>query len=78
MYTDYGKLTYANRYSIREGSHNSRDEQYMHNVRIMFQMFVQQVNSGVTFNNKLEYLYDNGSMSDLGYDQRTNYMYLKK
>lgn len=113
-YTDNGELTYANKYSIREGSHNSWDEQYMHNDQIIFQMFVQQVNSGIAFNNKIvmldaipivayhsidnnkdpfstnvslfaaemKYLYDNGfkviPMSDLGYDQRTNYMYIKK
>jgi hypothetical protein len=76
-------------------------------------MFVQQVNSGIVFNNKkgmvdaipivayhsidnnkdpfstnvslfaaeMKYLHDNGfkviPMSDLGYDQRTNYMYIK-
>jgi peptidoglycan/xylan/chitin deacetylase (PgdA/CDA1 family) len=112
-YTDNGELTYANRYSIREGSHNSWDEQYLHNDQIIFQMFVQQVNSGIAFNNKkgmvdaipivayhsiddnkdpfstnvslfaseMKYLYDNGfkviPMSDLGYDEITNYMYLK-
>ncbi|MFL6392011.1 MAG: polysaccharide deacetylase family protein [Nitrososphaeraceae archaeon] len=113
-YTDNSELTYANKYSIREGSHNSWDEQYMHNDQIIFQMFVQQVNSGIAFNNKIvmldaipivayhsidnnkdpfstnvslfaaemKYLYDNRfkviPMSDLGYDQRTNYMYIKK
>jgi hypothetical protein len=113
IYTDNGELTYANRYSIREWSHNSRDKGYLHNDQIIFQMFVQQVNSGIVFNNKkgmvdaipivayhsidnnkdpfstnvslfaaeMKYLHDNGfkviPMSDLGYDQRTNYMYIK-
>ena len=76
-------------------------------------MFVEEVNSGIVFNNKkgmldaipiiayhsvddnkdpfstdvslfaaeMKYLYDNGfkviAMSDLGYDERANYMYIK-
>ena len=112
-YTDNGELTYANRYSTREWSHNSRDMGYLHNDQIIFQMFVEEVNSGIVFNNKkgmldaipiiayhsvddnkdpfstdvslfaaeMKYLYDNGfkviSMSDLGYDERANYMYIK-
>ena len=113
-YTDNDELTYANRYSIREWSHNSQDKRYLHNDQIIFQKFVEEVNSGIVFNNKkgmldaipivayhsidnnkdpfstnvslfaaeMKYLYDNGfkviPMSDLGYDQRTNYMYIKK
>ncbi len=45
-------LTYANRYSIREESHNSRDKTYLHNDQIIFQKFVEEVNSGIGFNNK--------------------------
>ena len=113
-YTDDGQLTYANRYSIREWSHNSQDKEYLHNDQIIFQNFVEEVNSGLAFNNKkgmidaipivayhsiddnkgpfstdvslfaaeMKYLYDNDfrviPMSDLGYDQRTNYMYIKR
>ena len=112
-YTDNGELTYANRYSTREWSHNSRDMEYLHNDQIIFQMFVEEVNSVIVFNNKkgmldaipiiayhsvddnkdpfstdvslfaaeMKYLYDNGfkviAMSDLGYDERANYMYIK-
>ena len=112
-YTDNGELTYANRYSTREWSHNSRDMGYLHNDQIIFQMFVEEVNSGIVFNNKkgmldaipiiayhsvddnkdpfstdvslfaaeMKYLYDNGfkviAMSNLGYDERANYMYIK-
>jgi peptidoglycan/xylan/chitin deacetylase (PgdA/CDA1 family) len=43
IYTDNGELTYANRYSIREWSHNSRDKGYLHNDQIIFQMFVREV-----------------------------------
>jgi peptidoglycan/xylan/chitin deacetylase (PgdA/CDA1 family) len=113
-YTDNGELTYANRYSIREWSHNARDKGYQHNDQVIFPMFIEEVNSGIAFNDKkgmldaipiiayhstdnskrpfstniglfeaeLKYLYDNGfkviPMSDLGYDQSTNYMYMKK
>ncbi len=112
-YDDTGTLTFANRYSIREESHNSWDETYLHNDQVIFQKFVQEVNSGIGFNNKkgmvdaipivayhtidnsldpsstninlfaaeMKYLHDNGfkviPMSDLGYDESTNYMYIK-
>jgi hypothetical protein len=113
-YDDTGTLTFANRYSIREESHNSWDETYLHNDQVIFQKFVQEVNSGIGFNNKkgtvdaipivayhtidnsldpsstninlfaaeMKYLHDNGfkviPMSDLGYDESTNYMYIKQ
>jgi len=51
-YTDNDELTYANRYSIREWSHNSQDKRYLHNDQIIFQKFVEEVNSGIVFNNK--------------------------
>ena len=112
-YDGSGPLNYANRYSIREQSHNAWDRTYLHNDQIIFQKFVQEVNSGIGFNNKKEivdaipivayhiidnsldpsstdinlfasemkYLHDNGfkviPMSDLGYDQATNLMYIK-
>jgi len=109
-----GTLNYANRYSIREESHNSWDESYLHNDQIIFQKFVEEVNSGINFNNKkgmvdaipivayhiidnsqdpsstdvnlfaaeMKYLHDNGfkviPMSDLGYDESTNFMYIRQ
>ena len=47
-----GRLNYANGYSIREQSHNAWDRSYLHNDQIIFQKFVQEVNSGINFNNK--------------------------
>ena len=106
-------LSYANRYSIREASHNSWDARYLHDDQTIFQKFVEEVNSGVGVNNKIgmvdaipivayhiidnskdpastdinlfaaemKYLHENGfkviPMSDLGYDESTNYMYLE-
>jgi polysaccharide deacetylase len=51
-YDDSGKLNYANIYSIREKSHNAWDKRYLHNDKIIFQKFVEEVNSGISFNNK--------------------------
>jgi len=51
-YTADDVLTYSNRYSIREESHNSWDQSYLHNDQIIFQKFVGVVNSGINFNNK--------------------------
>jgi Polysaccharide deacetylase len=111
-YDDGGKLSYANRFSIREDSQNSLDQTYLHNDTIIFQKFKEQVNSQTASNNKgivnavpivayhsiddskgrsstninlfaseMKYLHDNGfrviPMSDLGYDQITNYMYIR-
>jgi peptidoglycan/xylan/chitin deacetylase (PgdA/CDA1 family) len=113
-YDNSGRLNYANRYSIREQSHNAWDRNYLHNDPIIFHKFVQDVNNGINFNNKkgvvdaipivayhiidnsldpsstdvslfaseMKYLHDNGfkviPMSDLGYDQATNLMYIKQ
>jgi hypothetical protein len=110
---DSGKLTYANRYSIREESQNSLDQTYLHNDTVIFQKFKEQVNSQAAYNNRkgfvdaipivayhsiddskgrsstdvnlfaseMKYLHDNGfkviPMSDLRYDQITNYMYIR-
>jgi hypothetical protein len=112
-YDDGGNLTYANRYSIREQSHNSLDQIYLHNDTTIFQKFKEQVNSQTAYNSKgigiyaipivayhsiddskgrsstdvnlfaseMKYLHDNGfkviPMSDLRYDQITNYMYIR-
>jgi hypothetical protein len=111
-YNDNGTLTHANRYSIREESHNSWDQNYLHNDPIIFQRFIQEVNSQLAYNSggnvyaipivayhsiddskgpfstdvnlflsEMKYLHDNGfrviPMSDLSYDQSTNYMYIK-
>jgi peptidoglycan/xylan/chitin deacetylase (PgdA/CDA1 family) len=53
-YDNSGQLNYANRYSIREQSHNAWDRSYLHNDQIIFQKFVQEVYSGINFNNKNE------------------------
>jgi peptidoglycan/xylan/chitin deacetylase (PgdA/CDA1 family) len=42
---DNGTLTYANRYSIREWSHNTFDLADNHNSTSIFKIFVQEVNS---------------------------------
>jgi peptidoglycan/xylan/chitin deacetylase (PgdA/CDA1 family) len=42
---DNGTLTYANRYSIREWSHNTLDLADNHNSTSIFKIFVQEVNS---------------------------------
>jgi hypothetical protein len=42
---DNGTLTYANRYSIREWSHNALDSADNHNSTSIFKAFVQVVNS---------------------------------
>ena len=114
MYGGDGLLTYANRYSIKEESHNSWDQSYLHDDQIIFQKFVGEVNSGINFNSKkgmldaipivayhiidnsqdpsstdvslfaeeMRYLHDNNfrviPMSELGYDESTNYMYIKQ
>jgi len=49
-YFDNGTLTYANRYSIREWSHNSVDLVQQHNDTSIFKKFVQEVNSQNKFN----------------------------
>ena len=51
-YYDNGSLTLANRYSIREWSHNALDKLYSHNDNMLFARFVQEVNSQVIYNNK--------------------------
>ena len=48
-YSDDGTLTYANRYSIREWSHDSANEEY-DNDNQMYQEFVNVVNSQENFN----------------------------
>jgi len=54
-YDNSGRLNYANRYSIREQSHNAWDRNYLHNDPIIFHKFVQDVNNGINFNNKKEW-----------------------
>jgi peptidoglycan/xylan/chitin deacetylase (PgdA/CDA1 family) len=49
-YFDNGTLTFANRYSIREWSHNNIDKAYSYNNTKIFQRFVQEVNSQNRFN----------------------------
>jgi peptidoglycan/xylan/chitin deacetylase (PgdA/CDA1 family) len=113
-YFDNGTLTFANRYSIREWSHNALDRKYNYNDAMIFQRFVQEVNNQQMYNRnravisaipiiayhdideakaidstdtnlfdaEMKYLHDNGfkviTMSDLGYDENSNYLYVKK
>jgi peptidoglycan/xylan/chitin deacetylase (PgdA/CDA1 family) len=49
-YYDNGTLTYANRYVVREWSHNYQDIAYAHNNTKIFQIFVQAVNNQTAYN----------------------------
>jgi Polysaccharide deacetylase len=49
-YSDDGKLTYANRYSIKEWSHSNADKEHFGNDQIIFEEFVKAVNSQNEFN----------------------------
>jgi len=41
-YNDHNsKLNYANRYSIREQSHNALDKKYQHNDKVILRKFVK-------------------------------------
>jgi hypothetical protein len=53
-YFDDGTLTYANRYSIREWSHDSVDKENQDNDQKTFEEFVKVVNSQDNFNNNNE------------------------
>lgn len=117
-FDDNGKLTYGNRYVIREWSHSSYDDSYLGNNTKIFQTFVQAVNNQTAYNNnsnnkdgtidaipvvayhsisntpspdstdvalfeqEMKYLHDNGfkviTLSDLGYDHKSRYLYIKK
>ena len=45
-----GKLTYANRYVIREWSHNAQDTDYLHNDSKIFPEFIKEINSQILYN----------------------------
>jgi peptidoglycan/xylan/chitin deacetylase (PgdA/CDA1 family) len=110
---DDGTLNYANRYDIKEVSHNGLDTDYSHDDTKIFKKFIQLVNNQANFNKdgkinaipiigyhnieddkaitstdvnlfdaEMKYLHDNGfkvlTMSDLGYDENSNYLYVKK
>ena len=114
-YYDNGTLTYANRYVIREWSHNYQDAAYAHNSTKIFQIFVQAVNNQTTYNGngtigaipivayhniaeitpssssdtdlalfakEMECLHDNGfkiiRVTDIGYDDKTQDLYIKR
>ena len=49
-YNEHGQLNPVNRYSIREQSHNSWDQKYINNDRIIFSKFVDDVNSQKQYN----------------------------
>jgi peptidoglycan/xylan/chitin deacetylase (PgdA/CDA1 family) len=57
-YFDNGTLTFANRYSIREWSHNAVDRKYRYNDPMIFQRFVQEVNSQQAYNNNKDGVID--------------------
>jgi peptidoglycan/xylan/chitin deacetylase (PgdA/CDA1 family) len=111
-YSDNGTLNYANRYDIKERTHNALDKRYSHNDTQIFSRFVELVDSQISFNKngaidaipiigyhdidnnktitstdvnlfnaEMKYLHDNGfkvlTMADLGYDENTNYLYIK-
>ena len=111
-YSDNGTLNYANRYDIKERTHNALDTRYSHNDTQIFSRFVELVNSQLSFNKngvinavpiigyhdidnnqtitstdvnlfdaEMKYLHDNGfkilTMSELGYDEKSNYLYIK-
>jgi peptidoglycan/xylan/chitin deacetylase (PgdA/CDA1 family) len=111
-YSDSGTLNYANRYDIKERTHNALDTRYSHNDTQIFEKFVELVDSQTNynkngtinaipiigyhdidnnktitstdvnlFNAEMKYLHDNGfkvlTMSDLGYNENSNYLYIK-
>jgi peptidoglycan/xylan/chitin deacetylase (PgdA/CDA1 family) len=111
-YSDDGELNYANRYDIKENSHNGLDIRYSHDDTQILSKFVELVNSQTNYNKdgkinaipiigyhniedddaitsthvslfaaEMKYLHDNGfkvlTMSDLGYDENKNYLYVK-
>jgi peptidoglycan/xylan/chitin deacetylase (PgdA/CDA1 family) len=49
-YSDNGTLNYANRYDIKERTHNALDKRYSHNDTQIFNKFVELVNSQINFN----------------------------
>jgi peptidoglycan/xylan/chitin deacetylase (PgdA/CDA1 family) len=49
-YSDNGTLNYANRYTIKEVSHNGLDTRYSHDDTQIFKKFVELVNSQNNFN----------------------------
>jgi peptidoglycan/xylan/chitin deacetylase (PgdA/CDA1 family) len=49
-YSDDGELNYANRYDIKESSHNSWDTRYFHHDTQIFEKFVRLVDSQTNFN----------------------------
>jgi len=111
-YSDNGTLNFANRYDIKERTHNALDTRYSHNDTQIFDKFVQLVDSQTNYNKngiinavpiigyhdidnnrtitstdvslfaaEMKYLHDNGfkvlTMSDLGYNENSKYMYIK-
>src|SRR5919199_837143 len=49
-FSDNDTLNYANRYDIKERTHNALDTRYSHNDTQIFEKFVQLVNSQINFN----------------------------
>jgi len=49
-YTEDGKLTSANRYSIREWNHNAKDKKFDYNITAILNNFIEVVNSQSKYN----------------------------
>ena len=112
-YTDNGTPTYANKYSIRNWSHDFEKLENSYSEDQALQRFIDVVNSQSKYNNEgivkaipiimyhgigqsktdpvtsvnlfqneMKYIYDNNfkviTISQLGYDAKNNYLYLKQ
>jgi peptidoglycan/xylan/chitin deacetylase (PgdA/CDA1 family) len=49
-YSDNGTLNFANRYDIKERTHNALDTRYLHNDTQIFEKFVELVDSHTNYN----------------------------
>ena len=49
-YSDNGTLNFANRYDIKERTHNALDTRYLHNDTQIFEKFVELVDSQTNYN----------------------------
>jgi hypothetical protein len=49
-YSENGTLNYANRYDIKERTHNALDTRYLHNDAQIFEKFVELVESQTNYN----------------------------
>jgi hypothetical protein len=49
-YSDNGTLNYANRYDIKERTHNALDKRYSYDDTQIFEKFIELVDSQINFN----------------------------